>query len=81
MLGNLEKAAKVVGLKQTKKAVREGLAVKVYLACDAEERVLRPIHELCRECSVPVEMADSMDSLGNACGIEVGAAAVAIIRE
>lgn len=81
MLGNLEKTAKVVGLKQTKKAVKEGLAVKVYLARDAEERVLRPIYELCRESSVPVEMADSMDELGAACGIEVGAAAVAEIRE
>ena len=81
MLGNLDKTAKVVGLKQTKKAVKEGSAVKVYLARDAEERVLRPIYELCNECSVPVETVDSMDELGNACGIEVGAAAVAVIRE
>ncbi|NLD86998.1 MAG: 50S ribosomal protein L7ae-like protein [Clostridiales bacterium] len=81
MLAGLEKAAKVVGIKQTKKAIRESRAVKVYLAADAEERVLRPIHELCREGSVTVDMVESMNELGAACGIEVGAAAVALIRE
>ena len=44
------------------------------MALDAEQRVLRPICDLCREMNVPVEEVATMAELGLACQIDVGAA-------
>ena len=43
MLSQLSQAAKVVGVKQSKKAIRDGNAQTVFVADDAEQRVIRPI--------------------------------------
>lgn len=81
MLSQLAAAAKVVGVKQSKKAIRDGKASRVYIALDAEQRVLRPICDLCREMAVPVEEVTTMAELGDACAIDVGAAVAAILSE
>lgn len=72
-------AKKTIGTKQTMKAVEKGQARLVYIAADAEERVVQPLLALCQVRGVPVEQAPSMQELGKACGIEVGAAAAAIL--
>lgn len=69
-----------VGTKQTLKAVQAGAAVVVYIAKDAEERVLRPLKAELAKSSVEVVYVDSMQSLGRMCGIDVGAAAAAILE-
>ncbi len=69
---------RVVGMKETKKALEHDRAVRVYIACDAEEAVVRPVIELSEDKSVPVVYVDSMAQLGRVCGIAVGAAAAAI---
>lgn len=81
MLSQLAAAAKVVGVKQSKKAIRDGKAARVLIALDAEQRVLRPICDLCREMNVPVEEVATMAELGDACSIDVGAAVVAVLSE
>ncbi|MBE6972055.1 MAG: 50S ribosomal protein L7ae-like protein [Ruminococcaceae bacterium] len=72
---------KVVGLKQTRRAVSAGQAIKVYLACDAEERLTNPLLESCRNAGIPVETEWTMRRLGKACGIEVGTAAAAVLAK
>ncbi|MBE3574778.1 MAG: ribosomal L7Ae/L30e/S12e/Gadd45 family protein [Firmicutes bacterium] len=72
---------KTVGIKQTLKAVEAGQAEEVYLAADAEEWLVRPLREKCQEREVPVIPVPSMNALGQACGIEVGAAAAARLRQ
>ena len=49
MLSELHSAHKVIGVKQTKKAIKDGRAAMVYVALDAEKRVTGPIYELCTE--------------------------------
>ncbi|NLG87210.1 MAG: 50S ribosomal protein L7Ae-like protein [Firmicutes bacterium] len=71
---------KTVGTKQTLKAVQAGTARRVYIAKDAEPHVVNPLITLCQEQHIPYEYADSMSALGRACGIQVGAAAAAIIQ-
>ncbi len=71
---------KTVGTKQTQKAVEKGQARVVYVAKDAEERILSPLLRLCAEKGVEVVMVDSMCELGKRCGIKVGAASAAIIE-
>ena len=51
----------------------------VLIAQDAEERIVAPLVELCERSSVAVTYVDSMKELGSACGIDVGAAVVALL--
>lgn len=79
MLTELVGAKKVIGLKQTKKALREGSVKCVYLSVDADIRLRETVTALCKEAAVPVVEAPSMAELGHACGIQVGAAVAAML--
>jgi large subunit ribosomal protein L7A len=76
----LRNAKKAIGAKQATKMVEKGLAAVVLLAADADERVIGQLRDLCVCKAVPVEMVASMAELGRACAIEVGAAAVAVLK-
>ncbi len=71
---------KVVGVKQTTKALKNGKALLVFVAGDAEERMTAPLREACEEHKVECLTAESMQALGKACGIHAGAAAAAILK-
>ena len=47
MPGELTAKGKVVGLKQTRRALVQGAAAHVYLACDADPRLTDPLRALC----------------------------------
>lgn len=69
----------VVGAKQLRKAVISGRARKVFLAKDADPALTEPLEALCGEYHIQITWAPSMAALGQACGIEVGAAAAAVV--
>ena len=81
MLTDLNTPNKVVGVKQLKKALRDGSAKKVFVAQDADPKLTDPICESCQSADVPVESVPTMAELGKACGIEVGAAVAALLRD
>ena len=70
---------KVVGVKQSRKAIREGRAKQVYLACDADPAITEPLAGSYAGAGIPVERTCTMSQLGQACGITVGAAVVAVL--
>ena len=70
----------VVGAKQLKKALNNGRAHHVFLACNADPAITEPIAALCQCNWVDLAWVRSMTDLGHACGIEVGAAAAAALR-
>ena len=76
---NLINTNLVVGAKQLKKAVKNGRAKYVYLAENADPAVTEPLAQLCGEFHIPITWVASMADLGRACGIEVGAAAAAVL--
>ncbi len=80
MLEELKTGPVVVGLKQLRKALRDGTARKVFLAKDADPRLVEPIEAQCRQDGVELCWAESMAELGAACGIDVGAAAAALLQ-
>lgn len=80
MLNELKAGRKVVGAKQTKRALGDGTAVRVYVAEDADPRVVEPVEVMCQERGVPVERVERMKELGSACGIAVGSAVAALLR-
>lgn len=79
MLEELRRGPKVAGVKQTRRALQDGKASRVFLARDADPRVVDPLAQLCRERNVPVEREAGMKELGSACGIAVGSAAAALL--
>jgi large subunit ribosomal protein L7A len=72
--------AKVVGVKQTAKALQKQTASAVYIAADAEERITAPIKAECEKQNVDCLVVESMQVLGKACGIHAGASAAAILK-
>lgn len=70
---------KCVGTKQTLKAVETGRAVVIYLAQDADPKVIGQVAAKALESRVEVVQVASMKDLGKMCGIEVGAAAAAVL--
>jgi len=79
MRTELATADKVVGAKQTKRALIADTAKEVFLAADADPRVTGPIAALCAEKGVTVHTDCSMKELGAACGIAVGCAVAAVL--
>lgn len=72
---------KIVGVKQTQRALEKGIVRQVFFAKDAEQHVLRPIIESCQTHGIEMVEIPTMTDLGKACGIEVGAAVAALITE
>ena len=70
----------VVGAKQLRKALNKGLARYVYLAENADPAVTEPLEAMCRDQHVSYAWVRSMQELGSACGIDVGAAAAAVLN-
>lgn len=80
MLTELASQEKVIGVKQSRKAIREGRALRVYLACDADPAITDPVAESCGSADIPVIGKHTMAQLGHACHITVGASVVAVLR-
>lgn len=76
----LKTANRVIGTKQVTKIVNKGLAMQVFIAADADSKVLYPLKKLCTEKNVEMLEVPTMTELGRACAIEVGAAAVAVLK-
>ena len=78
-LAALGSQTRVVGAKQIRKALKSGKAKKVFLAMNADPAITEPLVAVCQQNNVEYTWVRSMTDLGNACGIEVGAAAAAIV--
>ncbi|SHF10365.1 large subunit ribosomal protein L7A [Desulfofundulus australicus DSM 11792] len=72
---------KMVGSKQTMKAINRGQAKVVYVAKNAERHVIDPIIQACQAKNIPLVEVETMSQLGRACHIEVGCASAAVIED
>ena len=80
-LPDLAKCKVVVGTKQLRKALQNGRAKYVFLAKNADPSMTAPIAESCVTRGISVKWCDTMEQLGEACGIDVGASAAAVLDE
>ena len=78
-LAKLASSKVVVGAKQLRKALEKGSARFVCLARNADPAITEPIEALCLHNQIPYAWVGSMQDLGRACGIDVGAAAAAAV--
>ena len=79
MISELASSKKVIGVKQSRKAIRDGRAKQVFLAVDADPALTDPVAESCAEGGIPVESGYTMSQLGQACRITVGASVVVLL--
>ena len=80
MIQELSGPNKVVGAKQAKRALRDGRAARLYIAVDADPRLLQPLVQEAVNRQVPVSQVPTMKDLGAACGIAVGAAVAVLVK-
>ena len=72
---------KVVGLKQSKKVIKDGAAKKVFVASDVQEKVIQPLLQLCEESNAEIDRSYTMQKLGEMCKIDVGASVVVLLKD
>ena len=80
MLEKLRDSEKVIGVKQSRRAVRDALAQMVFLACDADPALTEPLEAQCADAAIPTTRDFTMKELGQAAGIHVGAAVVTLLK-
>jgi len=74
-------AKTVVGVKQTLRVITNGKAKTVFIAADADHHVTDALKKACSEKQVECLEVPSLMELGKACGIQVGAAAAALLKD
>ncbi|AUN12724.1 ribosomal protein L7Ae-like protein [Clostridium botulinum] len=74
------KGNKVVGVKQTVKALKNNTVKALYVSNDADESLIKPLIELAEENSIDIIKVDTMKELGRLCGIDVSAATAALLK-
>ena len=80
---DLKKEDIAVGMNQTLRAIKKGQAEKIYFASDASEFMKEKITNALsyRQEQVPIIMYESMEKLGNACGISRNAVCAVVIKK
>lgn len=73
---------KVVGLKQSIKAIRNNMDKKIYLAKDCDGKILKQIEDAADGRTLEnIVYVDTMKELGILCGIDVGATIAVVLHE
>ena len=70
---------KVIGIKQCIKVLKNGKGHVLYVAKDAENKLIVPLIDLAQKSNVKIESIDTMTELGRICDIEVKASATLIL--
>ncbi|KAF5048142.1 Ribosome-associated protein L7Ae-like protein [bioreactor metagenome] len=70
----------VIGKKQTLRALTRDEAEKIYISKDADLHVTKPIEDVCKEKDIEIIYFDNMKDLGTSVGINVNAAAAAVLK-
>ena len=81
MLSEIKNADIHIGVKQSKKALEEGRVSKAIVEEDADPHVTEPFAAACKKKGVEVCYTPSMEKLGHAAGIDVGAAIVVLLKQ
>ncbi len=72
--------SRVVGMKQTLRALEMNLVYVLYIAEDADEKVTSRIVELANKKQVEIVKVPTMKELGDACNVRIGTSTCAIVK-
>lgn len=79
MMHELSNGSKVVGTKQTLRALEQNEVKALYIANNAEKQVILRVVELAMLKNIPISYVETMKELGNLCNVEVQTATAALI--
>ena len=80
MVSRLNENNKIVGTKQVKRAINNKEVEIVYIAEDADGKIIDEIVMICNENQIEIVYVDTMKELGNICKIDVNAATAALLK-
>ena len=80
-LEKLRTARCIAGVHQVCKAVQSGAAEAVFIASDADDRVLAALFAACAAAGIEPDCTATRAALGEYARLDVSAAAVAILRK
>ncbi len=80
MLTDLNTDNKVVGTKETIKAIKDNRATHVFVAMDVDQEIKDQILEVIERKDITIEYIDCKLKLGRACGIDVATASAALLK-
>ncbi len=80
MVSRLNADNRIVGTKQVKRAINNEDAEIVYIAEDADGKIIDEIIMICNEKQIEIVYVDTMEELGNLCKIDVNAATAALLK-
>ena len=81
MLHKLKTQSKIVGMKQTVRAIEENKVNIVFVAKDAQKDVVDKIVKLATFNNVNIQYVENMIQLGKACEVDVKTATAALVKE
>ena len=71
---------RVVGTRQVLKALRAGRIERLFVAADASQAIVAELVEVAASRGVAIDRSLDLQRLGRVGGVEVGAAAVGVLR-
>ena len=80
MTAKLNTDNKVVGTKQVKRALAGGKVETVYIAKDADKKIVDEITKACNDKKIQIIYVETMEKLGEFCKIDVSAASAALLK-
>ncbi len=78
---DLKRERKVIGFKESTRALKNQEVRKLIIARDAEGHIVEPLLRLAKKESIEVVRIETMKQLGRKCGIGLNAAVVALIKD
>lgn len=69
-----------IGFKQALKAIEHERVKELFIARDADKHIQEKVLRYSKEKNIPITFVDSKKQLGKACGIDVSASTVAILK-
>lgn len=73
-----KRSMRVVGVRQTLRAIRENRAEEVFLAMDADASLRGMIEKAAQEGNIPLQWIATMEELAALCRVDVPSAAAAV---
>lgn len=80
MLSRIPKDKLIIGIKQTKKVIANGVVKELYVAEDCDPMISDSLIEAANKSGIKVLYIPTMRALGSMCSISVGASCAAILK-
>ena len=72
---------RTVGTRETRKALEKGLLEGIFIAMDAEHRLVKPLIVAAKASGISIYYVETMKKLGAVCEVEVDTAIAGVLKE